>query len=168
MVRLAEMATRASLATITAALAKRSAPQVAETVAGPQLLGGNGIVADYNVGRFFADAEALTHTSTYQMQKSDRRQSHHRLGAFVEGAPAVPPALPAIPFGPLIPSTGDATMDSQEARPGARKRPLRDQGSIAYVTVNRRRSQCAEHANLVGLRKAFEDARDDAAIVASS
>jgi alkylation response protein AidB-like acyl-CoA dehydrogenase len=34
-----------------------------------ELLGGNGIVADYNVGRFFADAEALySYEGTYQMQ----------------------------------------------------------------------------------------------------
>jgi glutaryl-CoA dehydrogenase len=32
-------------------------------------LGGNGIAADYNVARFFADAEALyTYEGTYQMQ----------------------------------------------------------------------------------------------------
>src|SRR5262249_1023227 len=34
-----------------------------------ELLGGNGIVADYNVARFFADAEALySYEGTYQMQ----------------------------------------------------------------------------------------------------
>jgi alkylation response protein AidB-like acyl-CoA dehydrogenase len=32
-------------------------------------LGGNGIAADYNVGRFFADAEALySYEGTFQMQ----------------------------------------------------------------------------------------------------
>jgi len=32
-------------------------------------LGGNGTAADYNVGRFFADDEALySHEGTYQMQ----------------------------------------------------------------------------------------------------
>ena len=36
---------------------------------GRELLGGNGIVADYNVARFFADAEALySYEGTYQMQ----------------------------------------------------------------------------------------------------
>src|SRR6059058_6273867 len=41
-----------------------------ETVAwARELLGGNGIVADYNVARFFADAEALySYEGTYQMQ----------------------------------------------------------------------------------------------------
>ena len=41
-----------------------------ETVAwAREVCGGNGIVADYNVGRFFADAEALyTYEGTYQMQ----------------------------------------------------------------------------------------------------
>ena len=33
------------------------------------MFGGNGIVADYNVARFFADAEALySYEGTYQMQ----------------------------------------------------------------------------------------------------
>ena len=41
-----------------------------ETVAwARELLGGNGIAAEYNVGRFFADAEALySYEGTYQMQ----------------------------------------------------------------------------------------------------
>ena len=41
-----------------------------ETVAwAREILGGNGIVADYNVARFFADAEALySYEGTYQMQ----------------------------------------------------------------------------------------------------
>ena len=41
-----------------------------ETVAwARELLGGNGIVADYNVARFFADAEALySYEGTYQIQ----------------------------------------------------------------------------------------------------
>ena len=34
-----------------------------------ELLGGNGIIVDYNVARFFADAEALySYEGTYQMQ----------------------------------------------------------------------------------------------------
>jgi alkylation response protein AidB-like acyl-CoA dehydrogenase len=33
------------------------------------LCGGNGIAADYNVGRFFADSEALySYEGTFQMQ----------------------------------------------------------------------------------------------------
>jgi len=33
------------------------------------VLGGNGIIVDYNVARFFADAEALySYEGTYQMQ----------------------------------------------------------------------------------------------------
>ena len=41
-----------------------------ETVAwAREVLGGNGIIVDYNVGRFFADAEALySYEGTYQMQ----------------------------------------------------------------------------------------------------
>jgi len=38
-----------------------------------ELLGGNGIQLDYNVARFFADAEALySYEGTYQMQNPDR------------------------------------------------------------------------------------------------
>jgi len=56
-----------------------------ETVAwGRELLGGNGIVADYNVARFFADAEALySYEGTYQMQNLIVGKAITRLGAFV-------------------------------------------------------------------------------------
>ena len=51
-----------------------------ETVSwGRELLGGNGIVADYNVARFFADAEALYSVRRHVSDaESDRRQSHYR------------------------------------------------------------------------------------------
>ena len=54
-----------------AALAKAFATaKCRETVAwAREILGGNGIVADYNVARFFTDAEALySYEGTYQMQ----------------------------------------------------------------------------------------------------
>ena len=54
-----------------AALAKAFATaKCRETVAwGRELMGGNGIVADYKAARFFADAEALySYEGTYQMQ----------------------------------------------------------------------------------------------------
>ena len=56
-----------------------------ETVAwGRELLGGNGIVADYNVARFFADAEALySYEGTYQMQNLIVGKAITGLGAFV-------------------------------------------------------------------------------------
>jgi hypothetical protein len=63
--------TTASSATITRRSPRRSAPPKSrETVSwAPRGLGGNGIVADYNVARFFADAEALySYEGTYQMQ----------------------------------------------------------------------------------------------------
>src|SRR5262252_7191813 len=71
MVRLAQMDDEGKLGDHHAALAKAFCTAKArETVAwGRELLGGNGIVADYNVARFFADAEALySYEGTYQMQ----------------------------------------------------------------------------------------------------
>jgi alkylation response protein AidB-like acyl-CoA dehydrogenase len=56
-----------------------------ETVAwARELLGGNGIVADYNVARFFADAEALySYEGTYQMQNLIVGKAVTGLSAFV-------------------------------------------------------------------------------------
>src|SRR3979490_1804373 len=56
-----------------------------ETVAwGRELLGGNGIVADYNVARFFADAEALySYEGTYQMPNLIVGKAITGFGAFV-------------------------------------------------------------------------------------
>ena len=71
MVRLAQMDDEGKLADHHASLAKAfCTAKSRETVAwGRELLGGNGIVADYNVARFFADAEALySYEGTYQMQ----------------------------------------------------------------------------------------------------
>ena len=78
--------TKASSATITRRWRRRSArPRSRETVAwGRELLGGNGIVADYNVARFFADAEALySYEGTYQMQNLIVGKAITGLGAFV-------------------------------------------------------------------------------------
>src|SRR5260370_12791591 len=91
------------------------------------------------------------------------------LGAFVggEGGPAVPPPAspchrrPALSFT----STGDATMDSQEAGPALANVLYAIKGSIAYVTVNRPKVLNALNTpTWSDLRKAFKDARDDAAI----
>jgi len=56
-----------------------------ETVAwARELLGGNGIVADYNVGRFFVDAEALySYEGTYQMQNLILGKAITGFGAFI-------------------------------------------------------------------------------------
>src|ERR1700693_5355109 len=56
-----------------------------ETVAwARELLGGNGIVADYNAARFFADAEALySYEGTYQMQNLIVGKAVTGLSAFV-------------------------------------------------------------------------------------
>src|ERR1700746_2764384 len=71
MLRLAQLDDEGKLGDHQAALAKAFCTSKArETVSwGRELLGGNGIVADYNVARFFADAEALySYEGTYQMQ----------------------------------------------------------------------------------------------------
>lgn len=70
MLRLAEMDDQGKLGDHHAALAKAfSTAKSRETVSwGRELFGGNGIVADYNIGRFFADAEALySYEGTYQI-----------------------------------------------------------------------------------------------------
>ena len=62
---------KASWGTITRPSPRRSAPpKMRETVAwAREILGGNGISTDYDVARFFADAEALySYEGTYQMQ----------------------------------------------------------------------------------------------------
>lgn len=71
MMRLATLDDEGKLGDHHAALAKAfCTAKGRETVAwGRELLGGNGIVADYNVARYFADIEALySYEGTYQMQ----------------------------------------------------------------------------------------------------
>jgi len=49
-----------------------------------ELLGGNGIVADYNVARFFADAEALySYEGTFQIQNLILGKAITEFSAFV-------------------------------------------------------------------------------------
>ncbi|MGB9472456.1 MAG: acyl-CoA dehydrogenase family protein, partial [Candidatus Acidiferrum sp.] len=69
--RTAQLAAEGKLSDAHAALSKAfCTSKCRETVAwAREILGGNGIAADYNVGRFFADAEALySYEGTYQMQ----------------------------------------------------------------------------------------------------
>jgi glutaryl-CoA dehydrogenase len=70
-VRMAQLQAEGKMTDAHAALAKAfTTAKCRETVAwARELLGGNGIAADYNVGRFFADSEALySYEGTYQMQ----------------------------------------------------------------------------------------------------
>ena len=86
MVRLAQMDDEGKLADHHASLAKAfCTAKSRETVAwGRELLGGNGVVADYNVARFFTDAEALySYEGTYQMQNLIVGKAITGLGAFV-------------------------------------------------------------------------------------
>jgi len=69
--RMAQLHAEGKLTDAHAAVAKAFATlRCRETVAwARELFGGNGIAADYNVARFFADAEALySYEGTYQMQ----------------------------------------------------------------------------------------------------
>jgi alkylation response protein AidB-like acyl-CoA dehydrogenase len=70
-VRMAQLEAEGKLSDAQAALAKAfTTAKCRETVAwARELLGGNGVAAEYNVGRFFADAEALySYEGTFQMQ----------------------------------------------------------------------------------------------------
>jgi alkylation response protein AidB-like acyl-CoA dehydrogenase len=70
-VRMAQLEAEGKMTDAHAALSKAfCTAKCRETVAwAREVCGGNGIIADYNVGRFFADAEALyTYEGTYQMQ----------------------------------------------------------------------------------------------------
>ncbi len=69
--RMAQLEAEGKMTDAHAALSKAfCTAKCRETVAwAREVLGGNGIVADYNVGRFFADAEALySYEGTYQVQ----------------------------------------------------------------------------------------------------
>src|SRR5580658_3766527 len=86
MMRLAHLDDEGRLSDHQAALAKAfCSAKSRETVSwGRELLGGNGIVTDYNVARFFADAEALySYEGTYQMQNLIVGKAITGIGAFV-------------------------------------------------------------------------------------
>jgi alkylation response protein AidB-like acyl-CoA dehydrogenase len=85
-VRQAQLHAEGKLSDAHAALAKAFATaKCRETVAwAREVLGGNGIVADYKVARFFADAEALySYEGTYQMQNLIVGKAVTGLSAFV-------------------------------------------------------------------------------------
>src|ERR1700684_1242299 len=86
MLRLAQLDDEGKLDDHHAALAKAfCTAKSRETVAwGREVLGGNGIVADYNLARFFSDAEALySYEGTYQMQNLIVGKAITGRGAFV-------------------------------------------------------------------------------------
>src|ERR1700727_252295 len=86
MLRLAQLDDEGKLDDHHAALAKAfCTAKSRETVSwGREVLGGNGIVADFNVARFFADAEALySYEGTYQMQNLIVGKAITGHGAFV-------------------------------------------------------------------------------------
>src|ERR1700723_4678801 len=86
LVRLAQLEAEGKMTDSHAALSKAfCTSKCRETVAwARELLGGNGIAADYNVARFFADAEALyTYEGTFQMQNLIVGKAITGLSAFV-------------------------------------------------------------------------------------
>src|SRR6201997_5672783 len=86
LVRLAQLEAEGKMSDAHAALSKAfCTAKCREAVAwARELLGGNGIVADYNVARFFADAEALySYEGTYQMQNLIVGKAATGLSAFV-------------------------------------------------------------------------------------
>ena len=185
MVRLAQMDDEGKLDDHHASLAKAfCTAKSRETVAwGRELLGGNGIVADYNVARFFADCRsALLIRRHLSDAESDRRQGHHRPRRLrvSEGEPAVAPR-PCLADSPAYFQTGDANMAPATATltPSPAVVPTASptaaltlanvlyekKGAIAYVTVNRPKVLNALNTpTWTDLRTAFEDARDDAAV----
>jgi glutaryl-CoA dehydrogenase len=85
-VRQAQLHAEGKLSDAHAALAKAFATaKCRETVAwAREVLGGNGIVADYKAARFFADAEALySYEGTYQMQNLIIGKAVTGLSAFI-------------------------------------------------------------------------------------
>jgi len=85
-VRMAQLQIEGKLTDAQAALAKAfTTARMRETVAwAREIFGGNGITTDYNVARFFADAEALlTYEGTYQMQNLILGKAITGLSAFV-------------------------------------------------------------------------------------
>jgi alkylation response protein AidB-like acyl-CoA dehydrogenase len=86
MLRLAHLDDEGKLGDHRAALAKAfCTAKSRETVSwGREVLRGNGIVADYNVARFFVDAEALySYEGTYQMQNLIVGKAITGHGAFI-------------------------------------------------------------------------------------
>jgi len=84
--RMAQLQAEGKLTDAHAALAKAfTTAKCRETVAwARELLGGNGLAADYKVGRFFADAEALySYEGTYQMQNLILGKAITGLSAFI-------------------------------------------------------------------------------------
>jgi glutaryl-CoA dehydrogenase len=84
--RLAQLEAEGKLTDQHAAISKAfTTARMRETVAwARELLGANGIVVDYNVARFFADAEALySYEGTYQMQNLIVGKAITGLSAFV-------------------------------------------------------------------------------------
>ena len=86
LVRMTQLQAEGKMTDAHAAIAKAfTTSKCRETVAwARELLGGNGIDAEYNVGRFFVDSEALySYEGTYQMQNLIVGKAATGLSAFL-------------------------------------------------------------------------------------
>ena len=86
LVRMSQLEAEGKMTDAHASLAKAfTTAKCRETVAwARELLGGNGIAAEYNVGRFFVDAEALySYEGTFQMQNLILGKTITGLSAFI-------------------------------------------------------------------------------------
>src|SRR5712672_3514808 len=86
LVRMSQLQAEGKMTDAHASLAKAfTTAKCRETVAwARELLGGNGIAAEYNVGRFFVDAEALySYEGTFQMQNLILGKTITGLSAFI-------------------------------------------------------------------------------------
>src|SRR6266404_4479701 len=86
LVRMSQLEAEGKMTDAHASLAKAfTTAKCRETVAwARELLGGNGIAAEYNVGRFFVDAEALySYEGTFQMQNLILGKAVTGLSAFI-------------------------------------------------------------------------------------
>jgi len=86
LVRMSQLDAEGKMSDAHASLAKAfTTAKCRETVAwARELLGGNGISADYNVGRFFVDSEALySYEGTFQMQNLILGKAITGLSAFI-------------------------------------------------------------------------------------
>src|ERR1700748_3865937 len=117
-VRQAQLHAEGKLTDAHAALAKAFATaKCGETVAwARELIGGNGIVADYKAARFFADCEALySYEGTYQMQNLLVGKDGTGLGAFAVHHGGRPPGAGHSHQGDMIMASQAAPFTSSPA-----------------------------------------------------
>ena len=156
-VRTGQLDDQGKLTDAQAALSKAfTTAKCRETVAwGREIFGGNGVSINYNIGRFFTDAEALiSYEGTSQMQSLILGKAITGLSAFVK--PLHNQKTKQSVNRGYWPMSSTLTLENVL---------YEKKGAIAYVTVNRPKVLNAlNQKTWENLRSAFEDARDDTAI----